>query len=128
MKEATSVQLAAQLMQRLRGMHVARSRLHGPLELPKRVPPAPLLEIDAPKVHERELPRLVASRLLGLPQPGDGLVGYDLADGTLQEAATRLSRINGLLLSSLQPPFSSTNLNCQSLAFLLSASVRMHTR
>ena len=51
-------------------MHVARSRLHGVLELPKRVPPAPLREIDAPKVHEGELARLVASRLLGLPSQG----------------------------------------------------------
>jgi uncharacterized protein (DUF2267 family) len=65
-------------MKRLRGVHVAWSRLHGALELPKRVPPAPLLEIDAPKVHERELARLVASRLLGLPQPGDGLVELPL--------------------------------------------------
>ena len=52
---ARSVQLTAQLMKRLCGMHVVRSRLHGSLELPKRIPPAPLLEIYAPKVHEREL-------------------------------------------------------------------------
>src|SRR5260370_14027220 len=57
----TSVQLTTQLMQRLCGVHVARGRLHGSLEFPKRIPPAPLLEIDAPKVHERELARLLPS-------------------------------------------------------------------
>src|SRR5260370_20897612 len=61
-------------MKHLRCRHVAWSHLHGSLELPKRLPPAPLLEIDAPKVHEGELARLVAARLLGLLQPGDGLV------------------------------------------------------
>src|ERR1700730_8915133 len=75
---ATSVQLTTQLMKRLRGVHVARSRLHGSLELPKCLPPAPLLEIDAPKVHEREMARLVGFRLLGLPQPGDVLVEFPL--------------------------------------------------
>ena len=73
-RRSTSVQLTAQMMQRLRGMRVARGRLHGALELAKRVPPAPLLEIDTPKVHEGKLARLVACRLLGLLQPEDGLV------------------------------------------------------
>src|SRR5260370_2506737 len=75
---ATSVQLTTQLMQRLCGVNVARGRLHGSLEFPKRIPPAPLLEIDAPKVHERELARLVASRLLCLLEPQDGLVELPL--------------------------------------------------
>ena len=47
-------------MKRLCGMHVVRSRLHGSLELPKRIPPAPLLEIYAPKVHDGPLDGQVA--------------------------------------------------------------------
>src|SRR5216684_2442050 len=43
-----SVQPTTQLMKHLRCMDVAWSQLHGPLELPKRLPPAPLLEVDAP--------------------------------------------------------------------------------
>src|SRR6266852_6343245 len=65
-------------MKHLRCRHVTWSHLHGPLKLPKRLPPAPLLEVDAPKVHEGELARLVAPRLLGLLQPGNGLVELPL--------------------------------------------------
>src|SRR5260370_7598512 len=51
---ATSVQLTTQLMQRLCGVNVARGRLHRSLEFPKRIPPPPPLEIDAPQVHQTQ--------------------------------------------------------------------------
>ena len=53
---------------------VIRGRPHRPLELPQRLPPAPLPEVNPAQVHERVLPRLVACRLLGLLQPGDGFI------------------------------------------------------
>src|SRR4029450_9818748 len=77
----------------LRGVPVARRPLHSSLELPQRVPPTPLLEIDAPEVHERELPRLVASRLLGLPQPENGLVELPLLDQVDPDVVIRVAEV-----------------------------------
>ena len=48
-------------MKRLCGMHVVRSRLHGSLELPKRIPPAPLLEA-APKTQSHDRASLAPRR------------------------------------------------------------------
>ena len=52
-----------------------------PLELPKRLPPAPLLEVDAPKVHERELARLVAFACLAFPSQGMASSSFPAASG-----------------------------------------------
>src|SRR5260370_6915550 len=80
-------------MKHLRCRHVTWSHLQGPLELPKRLPPAPLLEVDAPKVHEGELARLVASSLLGLLQPRDGLIELPLLHHVDPRVVIRLTEI-----------------------------------
>src|SRR5713226_511610 len=87
------VEAGADGVQRLPGLDVAWSQLHGPLELPKRLPPAPLLEVDAPKVHEGELARLVASSLLGLLQPGDGLVELPLLHQVDSDVVIRIAEV-----------------------------------
>jgi hypothetical protein len=87
-------------------MHVAWSQLHGPLELPKRLPPAPLLEVDAPKVHEGELARLVASSLLGLLQPGDGLLELPLLHQVDPDVVIRITEMGvDLLVWAIRTPY-----------------------
>ena len=57
---AASVQASADAMQCLPSSDVIRSGADRALELPQRLPPAPLLEVDPTEIHEGELPRLVA--------------------------------------------------------------------
>ena len=65
-------------MKELRRAYVTRSQPHRPLELAERLPPASLLYVDPPQVHEGKLPRFVAFGLFGLFKPRDRLVQFVL--------------------------------------------------
>src|SRR5262245_24880191 len=69
-RRLSSVQLAAQRVQRLPGLGILRREARGGLELAERLPPLPLLEVDPAEVEEREVAGLVAARPLGLLEPG----------------------------------------------------------
>src|SRR6185369_7930679 len=68
------VQAASQGMQRLGGALVLGGGADGGLELPQRLPPFALFEVDPSEVHVRELPWLVPLGQLGPLQPRHRLI------------------------------------------------------
>src|SRR6266705_6416557 len=90
---AASVQASADSMQCLPSSDVLRSGADCALELPQRLPPAPLLEVDPTEIHEGELPRLVAFGLLGLREPGDGLLELALLHQVDPDVVIRIAEL-----------------------------------
>src|SRR6266852_2403769 len=88
MRRLASIQCSSQLSQRGKAVRLPRVDLERSLELLDRAQHHPLLRVDAPQVHVREVPWLIARSRLGLPQPLDCLVQATLK--TVGPAAERV--------------------------------------
>src|SRR3989449_9912852 len=81
-------------MKELRRAYVTRSQPHSPLELAERLPPASLLYVDPPQVHEGKLPRFVAFGLFGLFKPRDRLVQLVLLHQVDSDVVVRIAELS----------------------------------
>src|SRR5712691_3387100 len=80
MRRLASIQCSSQLSQRGKAGRLPRVDLERSLELLDRAQHHPLLSVDAPQVHVREVPWLIARSHLGILQPLDRLVELPLLD------------------------------------------------
>src|SRR5437899_2963808 len=80
-------------MKEPRRAYVTRRQPHSPLELAERLPPAPLLDVDPPQVHEGKLPRFVAFGLFGLFKPRDRLVQLVLLQQVDSDVVVRIAEL-----------------------------------
>src|SRR5882762_7055712 len=93
MSRLISVQPSAQAMKALRRVYVTRSQPHSLLELAERQPPASLLDVDPPQVHEGKLPRFVTFGLLGLFKPRNRLVQLVLLHQVDSDVVVRIAEL-----------------------------------
>src|SRR5882672_2564235 len=93
MSRLISVQPSAQAMKDLRGAYVTWSQPHSLLELAERQPPASLLDVDPPQVHEGKLPRFVTFGLFGLFKPRDRLVQLVLLHQVDPDIVVRIAEL-----------------------------------
>src|SRR6266849_3929510 len=91
MRRLASIQCSSQLSQRGKAGRLPRVDLERSLELLDRAQHHPLLRVDAPQVHVREVPWLIARSRLGLLQPLDRLVELPLLDEVGPDVVVRVA-------------------------------------
>src|ERR1700675_2767632 len=91
MRRLASIQCSSQLSQRGKAGRLPRVDLERSLELLDRARHHPLLRVDAPQVHVREVPWLIARSRLGLLQPLDRLVELPLLDEVGPDVVVRVA-------------------------------------
>src|SRR5919201_876212 len=87
------IEASAKRVQRFGRVGIRRRHPHRRLELAQRLPPAPLFEIDPPEVHVRELPGLVARRLLRPLQPRNRLLELALLHEVDADIVVRVAEV-----------------------------------
>src|SRR5260370_3304975 len=90
-RRLASIQCSSQLSQRGKAGWLPRVDLERSLELLDRAKHHPLLSVDAPQVHVREVPWLIARSRLGLLQPLDRLVELPLLDEIGPDVVVRVA-------------------------------------